>query len=158
MIGLFNQRLQISIREGKANLNGLALVLSTLTELNPFNVMDTAEFGCSWIAEVLNSGYAESERHLMASTIMGLLGKYFYPVVQRGSHYLQPTWMPPLLHFLSLCEKFYPMGPQPYPGVFTLQILSSSPRCSELDATILPILTSVPSVNVLMHYLLITLI
>ena len=143
VIDLFNQRLQISIREGKANLNGLVSVLSTLIELDPFNVTDTAEFGFSWIAEVLNSGYTESERDLMASTIMELLGKYFYPAVRKGSRHLQPAWIPPLLGFLSLSEKFYPMGSPPYPGVVALRILSSSPRCSELGATILPILTSI---------------
>ena len=143
-IDLFNQQLQISIREGRADQHDLTPVLSTLIELDPFNVMDTAEFGFSWIAEVLNSGYAEHERYLIANKIMRLLEKYYYPTVSKLPTRLQPAWMPPLLGFLSLCEKFYPTGPPPYPeGVVALRILLLGPRCSELDAMILPVLTSI---------------
>jgi len=141
--GSFNQRLQISIREGKADQRGLTSVISILADLDPFNAADTAESGFWWIAELLSSGYPEDARYQMASTIMVLLWKYFHPVVRKGPRYLQPAWMPPLLGFLSLCERFYATGSPPYPGVVALRILSSSPRCSELDATILPILASV---------------
>ena len=142
-INLFNQQLQMAIREGKADEHDLTSVLSTLTELDPLNDTDTAELGFSWIAEVLASGYGEIRRYQMASTIMGLLGKYFYPVVPKGPRCLQPIWMPPLLGFLSLCEKSYAAGSPPYPGAVALPILSSSPRYPEFDGTILPVLTSI---------------
>ena len=73
---------------------------------------------------------------------MKLLGTYFYPVVRRGPRYLQPAWMPPLLGFLSLCEKFYATGSPPYPGFVALRILSSSSRCCRLDPMALSILAS----------------
>jgi len=142
-IDLFNQRLQISIREGKAHQSCLSSVLSTLTDLDPFNVADTPKFGFWWIAELLNSGYSDLERYQMAGKIMELLGKYFYSPVRNGFRDLQPAWMPPLLGFLSLCEKFYAIGSPPYPGSVALRILSSTPRCSELDTAILPVLASI---------------
>ena len=140
-INLFNQRLQISIREGKVTQHDLTSVLSTLAELDPFNVTDTAEFGFSWIAEVLNSGYTESERYQMASRIIGLLGKHFYSTVPERVPYLQPVWIPPLLGFLSLCGKFYESESPPYPGFIALWILSSGPTLTEFGPTILPVLT-----------------
>ena len=118
-------------------------VISLLTDLDPFNVTDTPEFGFWWIAELLDSSYTAVARYQMASTIMVQLWKYFHPVVRKGPRYLQPAWMPPLLGFLSLCEKFYATGSPPYPGVVALRMLSLSPRCSELDATILPILSPI---------------
>ena len=140
---LFNWRLQISIREGTANGNNLTSILSTLTQLDPFQITDTGEFGFLWIAEVLNSGYAEGERYQMASRIVGLLGKHFYSVVPERVPYLQPSWISPLLGFLSLCEKFYMTESPPHPAFIALRILSSSPRHSEFDATILPVLASI---------------
>ena len=137
---LFNQRLQISIREGKADQRKLTSVLSTLGHLDPFQVKDTEEFGFLWIVEILNSGYPEDGRYQMASGIMGLLGKRFYSVVPERSPYVQPAWVPPLLGFLSLCEKFYTTESPSYPGLVALRILSSSPRLSKFDPRILPVL------------------
>ena len=105
--------------------------------------MGTPGLGFCWIAELLNSGYPERARYQMAGTIVVPLWKYFYPAVRKGSQYLQPVWMPPLIGFLSLCGKFYPAGYSRYPGVVALQILSFSIRCPELDPTILPVLASV---------------
>ena len=79
----------------------------------------------------------------MASTIMGLLGKYFYSTVPERVPDVHPAWIPPLLVFLSLCEKFYSTEPPPYPGLVTLRILSSTPTLTEFDATILPVLTPI---------------
>jgi len=142
-VDLFNQRLQISIREGKVAQHNLTLVLPTLTELDPFQVMDTGEFGFSWIDDVLNSSYPEGGRYQIASRIMALLGKYFYFTVPERVPYVQPTWMPPLLGFLSLCEKFYTTESPPYPGFVALRILASAPLLTEFDATILPVLTPI---------------
>ena len=140
---LFNQQFQISIRERKTSQRVFTSVLSTLTELDLFSVTGTPEFGFLWLAELLNSGYPEDARYQMASTIMVLLWKDFHTVVQEGSEGLHPAGMPPLLGFLSLCEKFYTEGPPPYSRTIALWILSSGPRCSIFAATIFPILTSI---------------
>ena len=141
-IDLFDQQFQISIREGKAKQNDLVSVLSALTQLNPFQVTDTGESGFLWITEVLNSGYPEGKQYQMASRIMELLGKHFYSTVPERVPYIQPAWMPPLLGFLSLCEKFYTTEPPPYPGFVALRIISSNPRLSQFDAAMLPVLAS----------------
>ena len=145
MIGLFNQRLQISIREGKAHQYDLATLMSTLTHLDPFQVKDTGESGFLWIAEILNSGYSEDERYEMASGVVRLLGKYLYSVVPERVQYVESAWIPSLIDFLSLCEKFYatqsPPSP-PYPGFIILRILSDSPIRADLNPTVLPVLAS----------------
>jgi len=140
-IKLFNQRLQISIREKKAHQHDLTSVLSTVTDLYPFPVMDTREFGFSWIDNVLNSSYPEDEQYRIASRIMGLLGKHFYSTTTEHAFHVQPAWMPPLLGFLSLCEKFYTTEHPPYPGFIALRILSSSSMLPKFSETITPVLT-----------------
>jgi len=139
-IYLFNQQVHISIREGRIGQRAFTAVLSTLAELDPFNITGTPEFAFWWLAELLNSGYPEDEQYQIASAIMALLWKYFQ---EGGSKDLQPAWMPPLLGFLSLCERFYATGSAPNPGVIALWILSSSPRRSGFAATIFPVLASI---------------
>ena len=142
-IDLFNRQLRIAIREGNANQADLASVLSELTQLDPFQATDTGEPGFLWIVEVLNSGYPEDQRYQMASKIVGLLGKHFYSTVPQRIPHIQPAWIPPLLSFLSLCEKFYATEPPPYSGSVALRILLSSPMLSELDSTIFPVLAPI---------------
>ena len=141
-INLFNQRLQIFIREGKAHQPDLATVLSALTHLDPFQVKNGAESGFLWIAEILNSGYSEDKRYEMASAVVKLLGKHLYSKVPEGFQYVESAWMPPVIGFLSLCEKFYTIESPPYPGFIALRILSTSPTRANIDTTILPVLAS----------------
>jgi hypothetical protein len=140
-INLFNHRLQFSFREGKADKGDLTTILSALTHLNPFQVMDAGEFCFLWIAEILSSGYSEDERYKLASSVVQLLGNHLYSKVPEHFHYVEPSWIPSLLGFLSLCEKFY-ASESPYPGFIALRILSIGPKGTDTGATTLPILAS----------------
>ncbi|KAF9644233.1 hypothetical protein BDM02DRAFT_1056006 [Thelephora ganbajun] len=141
-INLFHQRLQISIREMKADRLVLRWTLSALIYLDPFQIVDTRELVFLWIIEILNSEYPEDERYEMASRVVHLLEKHFDPNVSKDVPYAEPTWIPPLLGFLSLSERFYTTDVPPYPGLTTLRILSTSPVYADFDKTIIPVLTS----------------
>jgi len=104
--------------------------------------MRSREEGFIWITEILNSGYSEDERYLMASKVVQLLGNHFFPEVLVRLHYLQPAEVPPLLDFLSLCEKFYATESPPHPGSIALRILSIAPEYADFGPTILPVLSS----------------
>ena len=128
--------------EGKTDQGDLATILSTLTHLSPFQVMDTGEPCYVWIAEILSSGYSEDERYKLASRVVQLLGNHLYSKDPEPFHYVERAWIPPLLGFLSLCEKFYTTESPPYPGFIALRILCASPKDTDIGATALPILAS----------------
>jgi len=117
-----------------ADLNLSSLVLPTLGYLDPFEVTNSEECGFLWLADILNSGYPEDERHAVASRIIQLLGERFHP----GPEQFPSSWIPPLLDFLSICDKL-----QPAEGLTALRILLSGRRYSDFGARILPVLTSV---------------
>ena len=105
--------------------------------------MDTGEFCFGWIAEILSSGYPEDERYELASRVVRLLGNHLYSKDPDRFHYVEPAWVPPLLGFLSLCEKFYTTESPPYPGFIALRILSINPKGVDTGATTLSILASI---------------
>jgi len=104
--------------------------------------MDNAELGFSWITEILNSKYEDRDRYWMASRVVELLGKHFHFGDPEDILYVQCAWIPPLLDFLSLSERFYAMEHPPYTGILAIYILSSSQVSADFAATILPILSS----------------
>jgi len=132
---LFSQQLTRSIKEGTATSSTLNLVISTLTHVDPFQTKHDREYEFLWLTDILDSGYSDNERWGMATTVVRLLGRGFH---SPGPGSFPPGWIPPLLGFLSLCEKFGPAE-----GSTALRILSSSPPHPGFNATILPILTSV---------------
>jgi len=138
-IGLFFQQLRICIKEKRVDQWYLAVVLSAPAYLNPFQLMEDGELGILLVAELLDSEYLEGDRYRMASEVVGMLGKWFdstpHPVVRH-------SWIPTLLGFLSLCEKFYPTESPPHPGFIALHILSAAPRHSDFCEMVLPVLTS----------------
>ncbi|KAF9643702.1 hypothetical protein BDM02DRAFT_1366837 [Thelephora ganbajun] len=137
-INLFHQRLQLSIREAKASPWVLKSILSALVHLDPFQTVGTRELVFLWITEILNSEYPEDERCEMASRVVKPLGKHFgskYPTVERA-------WVPPLLRFFSLSERFDTPDVPPYPRFTALRILSVGPVYTNFDATFLPALAS----------------
>ena len=138
-VDLFFQQLRICIREERTDPWYLTVVISAPAHLNPFQLMGDGELGILLVADLLNSKYLEGERYRMASEVVEMLGKWFdsmpYPVVC-------PSWIPVLLDFLSLCEKFYPTESPPHPGFIALHILSASPSFCDFCAMALPILTS----------------
>ena len=106
--------------------------------------MDVAP-GFLWITEILNSGYPEDTRHLMAGPVVQLLGKHLHQEVMVYSQ-VRPTEVPPLLDFLSLYEKFCTttfctLESQPHPGSIALRILSDVRECADFGPTILPVLS-----------------
>jgi len=141
-INLFHQQFLLSIREGNAGQRALTLVLSALVHLDPFQVTGAGKWVFLWITEILNSKYPEDERYRMASQVVQLLGNHFCSMDPEHPLDVQPAWIPPLLDFLLLCEKFYTTDSPPYPGSTALYILSNSPGSAHLNTTILPILTS----------------
>jgi len=104
--------------------------------------MRTGEMGFLWITGILNSRYPEDERYQMASHVVRLLGKHLDSGVTGPISVVKPTWVAPLVGFLSLCEKYHTTDSPPHPGSIALRILSTGPGPTHFDATILPVLTS----------------
>ena len=100
--------------------------------------------GFTLVADILGSSFTIGDRYLMASGVVQLLGISFFPKkdvdfpVERV--YVERTWIPPLLDFLLLSEKFYAVRPAPYAGSIALRILAVY-RPADFDTTILPILS-----------------
>ena len=115
-------------------------ILSALVHLDPFQAMGSGELGFLWIAKILNSNYAEDERYRMASQVVQSLGKYFCSKVLDYTLEVQPTWIPTLVDFLSLHEKFHTTNHPAYPRSIILRIPSTSPGPTHISMTILPIL------------------
>jgi hypothetical protein len=138
-IRLFHQQLQLAISEQKARSGDLILVLSLLIHLNPFQTMGSGELGFLWIAGILNSRYQEQGREEMASKVVELLGKHFFHGNPAFLIHMEPTWIPPLLGFLSLGEK---LGATKSTRSIALRILASSPGPANFGPIILPILHS----------------
>ena len=105
--------------------------------------MENVESGFLWITEILNSDYKEYHRYLMASRVVELLGKHFCFGDPEGIVRVRRAWIPPLLGFLSLSEKFYATESPPYPGFMALCIISNSRISADFAASILPILSSI---------------
>ena len=133
---LLCQQLRISIREGRADADALSSSLSTLSHLDLFKVTNSERYGFLWLADILNSGYPEGERHAIASRIIQLLGEQFYSP-DRDAAGFPSNCIPPLLDFMSLHKELHPAE-----GLTALRILSSGWRYSYFDARILPVLTS----------------
>ena len=131
----------MSIREGKTYEHDLALFIFTLIHLDPFQAVGTEGLGFTWIAEILNSGYPEVNRYEMASRVVQVLGRHFFPEVSISpSPNVKSAWIPPLLDFLLLCEKFCTKE-SPYPRFIALRILSTILEPVDFAATILPVLS-----------------
>ena len=101
--------------------------------------MDSGESGVLWIAEILNPGYREEWRERMAGIVMESLGKHFFSKNPVSFTCMEPTWIPPLLGYLSLNEKLDSTKP---PGFIALRILATSEGSADFGTMILPILTS----------------
>ncbi|KAF9643189.1 hypothetical protein BDM02DRAFT_3123756 [Thelephora ganbajun] len=78
----------------------------------------------------------------MADRLVQLLGKHFDPNIPNEAPYIGSAWIPPLLDFLSLSERFYTTNTPPYPGFIALHILSTGPVHDDFNVKILPVLTS----------------
>ena len=95
------------------------------------------------IVTILNSRYPDEHRYLMASEVVRLLGRWLDPNDPSPTDHVPHTWIPTLVDFLSLCEKFNDTESPPYPGSIALYMLSTTrPEYPCSDTTILPILTS----------------
>jgi len=126
----------MSIREEKADLDVLGSVISSLSNLDPLEVINSGKYGFLWLGDILNSRYPDDERHAAANRVIQLLGKRFYPT-EPGPEEFSSSWIPPLLDFLSLCEKLHSAE-----GSAALRILSYRQRYSDFGARIIPVLTS----------------
>jgi len=138
-IDLSHQQLQRTITEGTADSIDLAEVLSALTHLDPFQPTYSGNLGFLWITEILNSGYEEEWRERMAGEVVESLGKYFFREDLKYPIGVLPTWIPPLLRFLSLNEKLDRRGGG---TLVALRILATGPRSADFGTTVLPILVS----------------
>ena len=143
------QQLQtmIRIRQGEALGNtGITWALSALVHLDPLTVTKNQEMVFSFVADILSSSFSEEDRYLMASNAVQLLENCFFPRENRGSGIeaisVEHTWIPLLLAFLSLSEKFYATQSPPYVGSIALRILSVVDKPTYFDTTIFPILSS----------------
>jgi len=117
-------------------------VLSALSHFNPFQVATIRELCFLWITDILNSGCAEVKQYTMAGEAVELAWKQIKPMISETGFFYgaRATWIPPLLGFLQMSEKFNSAGPQPAAGALALQILSAIPRYGDSGPTMLPIL------------------
>ena len=125
--------------EGRVEYYDLTLVLSTLIHFDPFKTVGSGELGFLWIMEVLNSGYQEDQCERLAREVVKLLGKHFFRESPVSVIDVQPAWIPPLLGFLPLSQRFDPAGSTVF---IALRILATSPGYTDFGPIILPILTS----------------
>jgi len=141
---LFSQQLEMSIADGRADPQALTSVLSALDYLDRFQTTNSGMFGFPWITKILNSGYPDHVQYRIAAMVVQLIGK---EIDARPPNYFYPSWIPPLLGFLSLGEKFYTGRDPPYAGFTAFQILlrrrvDTDFGPTDYGATLLPILTS----------------
>ena len=124
----------------------LTRVLSASAYINPFRAASNGEMGIVLISDILNSSFPEDRQYSMASSVVKLLGEFFFPEKGEGiggpKFVVGCSWIPPLLGFLSLSEKFYATESLPYAGYIAIRVLSVSPRSAGFGPTILPILSS----------------
>jgi len=111
-----------------------------LNHINPFQKMKDVGYGFLWIANILNSNYSDRHRYLIAGTVVQLLGKRFN---SNDLGHLHSSWIPPLLDFLSLGEKFYTTEHQSHLGFIALRMLSCNLGCSDFTTMVSPILTPI---------------
>ena len=97
--------------------------------------------GFALIADILDSGFAEQDRYKMGSIVVELLGRFLDSEI--GHTQMEPRWVPHLLDFLLLNEKFYATETPPYPGSTLLHIISTKAFDMNLGTEILPILSLV---------------
>ena len=120
--------------------------LSILAQLDPFKTMGSGELGFSLIADILNSGYGERQREQMAGAVVKLLEEHFFPTNLGPFISIKATWIPPLLGFISLCEKLGATHPIPGttgpPGIIALRFLTKNPESADSCPMLLPILCS----------------
>jgi len=138
-VHLFHRQLESFIRAGRAGCYLPAPVSSTLVHLDPFQAIGNGELGFIWITGILNSGYEDELCEQMASEVVGSLGRHLFRGDPSYSIHVQPSWIPPLLGFLSLSEKLDTTRPS---RLIALHILATSPRYADFGPTILPILCS----------------
>jgi len=136
---VFHQQLQASIASGRTDPRIITLVLSSLNHLDPFRAMNSGLFGFEWITGILKSGYPEHDRYLLAGKVVQLMGN---EVDTQTLKRFSLDWVPPLLDFLSLSEKFHAKGHPPDMGFTALQILLCHLVIGDFGPTLLPILTS----------------
>jgi len=139
-VNLFLQQLRICIGERRVEPLYLPVVLSASTHLSPFQVVGDGELGISLISDLLHSRYAEGDRYRMTSEVVRSLGRWF---TSSPRPLVRHSWIPTLLGFLSLCEKFYPANSPTHPGFIALHMLSASTGYDGFCEAVLPILTSV---------------
>ena len=149
-IHIFDQQLQRVIKEETADGYALTSILSALVHLDPFQTIDSGELGFSWITEILNSGYGE-QRERVAGEVVQSLGKHFFRTEPVPFINVQPTWIPPLLGFLSLSGRLdttIPSGFTPLrtpngtgsSGFIALRILATSRGSADFGPVVLPVL------------------
>ena len=139
------QQLQTTIRQGNPlQEEKITLVLSALVHLDLFGYTQLEEPGFPLITDILGSSFSENGRYQMAAAVIRLLGNLFFKEDRNVDvrFLVDPTWIPPLLDFLSLSEKFYPTESPPYPGPIALRILSAAHIPPDFGTTILLTLPS----------------
>lgn len=140
-IALFHAQLRGSIEGANIEQQALTSVLSTLVYLDPFQALRSGDLGFSWITELLRSEYPEKARYLMASQVLELLDNHFESGDPNCPLDPRPTWIPPLVCFLSLYKKFYNADSQKFSRSMAVRVLSASQRPSDFNITVLPLLT-----------------
>jgi len=139
---LFHKQLQMSIQEQRVDSYRLAGTLRASNYLGHFHSKENVRLGFLWITEILNSRYPEDERYLMASRVVQLLGNHYCPGTSPYLHTVQPDEIPPLLDFLSLCERFNFPEPPPHPGSIALRVLLMAQEYADFGPMVLPVLSS----------------
>jgi len=94
------------------------------------------------LREILNSRYPEDQRYLVVSRVVQLLGSHYCTEAASHLRTVQPDEIPPLLDFLSLCEKFSATEPPPHPGSVALRVLLMAQEYADFGPMVIPVLSS----------------
>jgi len=130
------------IREGHVQPGIVRSSLSTLGDLDLPQTANFQEACVLWLRQILDSGYSEDMRYLMASSVVVFFGKQLGSPFAERFYHIHSDALRPLLDFLLLSERLYPTELPPYPGVIALRILSIETGRGDFDPTILPILAA----------------
>ena len=129
------------IKAGNVRAGFISSTLSTLGDLNIPRVANFQDACISWIDEIIGSTYPEDDRYFMASSAVALLGERFDPPPSTEFSGVRAPVIRPLLNFLSLSEKFRPIGSPRRPEVIALQAIHTTAEHKYFDPNVLDVLT-----------------
>ena len=141
-IDVLRDRLAIVIMEGRVQPDVINESISTLSDLDLPQAANIQEACISWLRRILDSGYPEDTRYLMASTVVIYFEKQLSSPSATRLDRIYSAALRPLLDFFLLGERFHHTESPPYPTTIALRMLVIGTHWGYFNLAILPALTS----------------